>query len=377
MIFNVTVLGRDSASEHGFARQLRTALENVAEAKIELGSEGKPHGQVVFVDGAAPNANAWLDRIDRKGRAVFLILPELHTGTPQALLDGRVDDVLVAPFRPLEVLSKLRHYQQILMWDEVNQLNASFQDVIGRFQEDLKFAERLQKSKLPIRFPEVRGFKITNRYLAGMRSGGDHFDLAESREGHQLSLVLSDSSSYGLSSSVLNVLMRVAMKLSVDEVRSSRDTVKRIYEELVLTLNEKDKLSLFYGTVSRKDYKLRYVNFGTSRVFYAPPKDQFIELPTHGGQITQTSGMPGDGDGEISLVPEGRLALMSDGFIETVGGPAAMVEFLNRYRDKESVDALNEMVFAVKSKFTEPDDLPEQDCTGIIFDVDARVMRVL
>jgi serine phosphatase RsbU (regulator of sigma subunit) len=265
------------------------------------------------------------------------------------------------------------------MWEEVSHLNASFSGLIERLQQDLKLAERLQKSKSPVRFPEVKGFKVTSRYLAGMKSGGDHLDLAESKTGSQLSLVLADSSSYGLSSSLLSVLMRVAMKLSQEEVRSCEDTVRRIYEELLLMLNDKDKLSLFYGIVSRKDYCLRYVNLGTSCAFYAQPGQDFRSLPSQGAQITRaSSGLPAqDFQRELPLDPNGRLALISDGFLEVMGGEAEVLKALNQYRDAESADFLNELVFQLKSKFNEPDDLPAQDCTAVLLDVDARILRKL
>lgn len=376
MSFQLTVLSRDKASEGRWASELQSALRNLAEVRVSPASEGGEYGQIVFVDAGIERLDSVLAGIDRSGRALFLIVREGEPA-PAALLDGKVDDALVWPFRPIEALSKVRHYQQILMWEEVTQLNASFKDLIERLHDDLRLAERLQKSKTPVRFPETKGFKIFSRYLAGMRSGGDHFDLADSRDGNQLSLVLSDSSSYGLSSAVLSALMRVAVKLSAEETRSARETVKRIHEELAATLGEKDKLSLFYGVVSRRDYKLRFLNLGSSCAFYAPPKDGFKRLPTQGDRITQTSGFVEATEGELVLLPESRLALISDGFIEACGGEEKLRVMLDRSRDGDPVDLLNEMAFKVKEAFTEPDDMPAQDCTAVIFDVDARVMRVI
>ena len=45
------------------------------------------------------------------------------------------------------------------MWDEVHEINASFSEMIDQLRGDLKLAERLQKSKLPLRFTDLRGFK--------------------------------------------------------------------------------------------------------------------------------------------------------------------------------------------------------------------------
>lgn len=382
MSLHVTIVAADSSSEMKWVHHLKTVSSDLLDATIGLASqESNPSkfGQIVFVDGLMPRLQETLESLDRAGRAVFLIATESSQMPewPTLIAGGKVDDALVFPFRALEIQSKLRHYQQILMWEEVSRLNASFSGLIERLQEDLRLAERLQKSKSPIRFPEVKGFKVTSRYLAGMRSGGDHLDLAESKTGNQLSLVLADSSSYGLSSSLLSVLMRVAMKLSQEEVRSCEDTVRRIHDELLLMLNDKDKLSLFYGIVSRKDYCLRYVNLGTSTAYYAQPGQNFRALPSQGDQITRMSaGLPkAEFQAELPLEPQGRLALISDGFLEVMGGEAQVVKALNQYRDAESADFLNELVFQLKSKFEAPDDMPAQDCTAVLLDVDSRILR--
>ena len=39
-------------------------------------------------------------------------------------------------------------------------------------------------------------------------------------------------------------------------------------------------------------------------------------------------------------------------------------------------EAGGRVVFKVKSAFTEPDDLPAQDCTAVLFDMDSKVLRL-
>jgi sigma-B regulation protein RsbU (phosphoserine phosphatase) len=388
MSLQITVVAADASSELKWVHQLKTSSPELAQIEVSIGSQepdSSKYGQIVFVDGQMPRLEEALDRLDRSGRAIFIIADETSAGSAgqknrdwsSLILSGKVDDALVFPFRALEVQSKLRHYQQILMWEEVSRLNDSFSQLIARLQDDLRLAERLQKSKSPVRFPEIKGFHVASRYLAGMKSGGDHLDLAEAKAGNQLSVILADSSSYGLSSSLLSVLMRVAMKLSQDEVRSCEETVRRIHEELMLILNDKDHLSLFYGVISRKDYCLRYVNLGSSCAFYAQPGLNFRALPSQGLSLKRGSpGFPAqDFQAELPLEPKGRLALISDGFVQAMGGEAEVLKALNRFRDTESADFLNELVFQLKSKFNEPDDMPEQDCTAALLDVNEKILR--
>jgi len=372
MTLDFTVFADDIKSEEALGVELTRALKGVHDVRPHASSHSEL-GQVIFVQ-PSDKAHAYLTGLagseKRRGRAVFLIVPEGATQIPEELEDGLVDDVLVYPFRKLEVISKIRIYEQLLMWNEVETMNASFSELMGQLKDDFKLAERLQKSNLPARFPEVRGFKVAQRYLAGMKSGGDHFDLGDSKDGNQLSIVLTDSSSYGLSSAVLSTLMRVTMKLSVEEVRSSSETVRRIQDELKATLTEKDKLSLFYGVLSRKDYRLRYLNF------YAPTGGSFTELKSGGEAITASTTDISVQESEVVLEPSGRLALISDGFADVIGGSDKVRALLNEFRSLDAKDALNEMVFRVKSQFVEDDDMPAQDCTGVIFDLDARLIRL-
>jgi len=276
----------------------------------------------------------------------------------------------------LEVLSKMRHYEAILRWDEVSRLNESFSGVIERLRDDLQLAERLQKSRLPARFPDLKGVHAASRYLAGARSGGDHFDIAESADGSQVSIVLSDSSSYGLSSAVLAALMRVAARISIEESRSSAETLKRIHAELIATMKPKDRLSMFYGVLRRKDLSLRFVNVGSSCAFYSHANERFQVLPTQGHPISSSEPMGELGESEIRLQPGDRLGLLSDGFITAAGGERETCALLDGRRGQEAIDSINELVYRVKKPLPTPEDLPEQDCTALLLDVDSRVIRL-
>jgi serine phosphatase RsbU (regulator of sigma subunit) len=188
---------------------------------------------------------------------------------------------------------------------------------------------------------------------------------------------MSDATTYGLAGAVLSALMSVAVKLSNAELRSARETVAGIYDELANVLSDRARLSLFYGIVTRKDLKLKYLNLGSSSAFYSPgPQAKFAVLPSQGPALSGRGGMPQVTEGELTLQPQDRLALISDGFVEGMGGPQAVCDLLDQHRGREAVDALNEMVFKVKAKFQSPDDLPEQDCTAVFLDTDAKVLRL-
>lgn len=380
--FKVRVVSHTETSGHKLARELEQALHGWIQLDVtsERDAQAEP-GQVIFVDASAPDLAAILERhasvqAVAGGACVFLIVRE-GDGVPSALIEGRVDDVLVHPFRSLEVLGKLRHFQKLQEHRESLELNASYAKIVELLHEDLKLAERLQKQRLPRRFPEVKGFRVTSRYMAGERSGGDYVDMADTRDGQSLAIVMTDASSYRLSSAALDSVSRKLASLAADELRSCVTAARRIRDGVLINLGDRDQLALFYGVLSRKDYRLKFVNLGGTRVFYAPPAQAFSELKDgQGDPIVKAMSVRTENEGELALEPEGRLALVSDGFVETAGGAAEVLKILNEHRAGPAADSLNELVFRTKKGLASPEDLPAQDCTAVLFDVDSRLIRL-
>jgi hypothetical protein len=156
--------------------------------------------------------------------------------------------------------------------------------------------------------------------------------------------------------------------------------VRGFYEELLMPLGPQDRLSIFYGTLSRKDYILKYLTLGTVRVFYRGPNKEFVELPVQGGPLSQGSRNSLSGsnlqEGQLDWQPGGRLVILSDGFLDALGGSPEALELMEKFKDRKGVDLLNELAFGIKSRLENPkEDLPAQDCTGMVMDLDPRVIR--
>lgn len=376
----ITVSADSISTEKRWIDALMKILGDEAETYAwNSGHDAGPEswGPILFVDGNRPDLQRFLASVDRHGRSVFLIWSDdSRVWDWEAEGAERVDDLVVYPFRRAELESKFRLHHHLRMWSEVGELHRSFNELLGALDEDVKLAERLQKARLPNRYPAVRGLRIRSRFLAGLK-GGDHFDLAESKDNSRISILMSDSSSYGLSSAFLSALMRMTMKLSRDEARPAVETVKLIADELMLGLKEKDRLAIFYGILNRKDFRFRYLHLGQTAFFHARKGKGFEIHASHGDPLSIANADPTKfGEKEVVLEPEDRIVLLSDGFIEACGGLVEAKALLDPLRDKDSADLTNELVFRVKRKMVDPEDLPPQDCTSLVFDVDAKLLRL-
>ena len=153
-----------------------------------------------------------------------------------------------------------------------------------------------------------------------------------------------------------------------------------IHEELSLTLKEKDSLSLFYGILSRKDYRLRYAHLGDSGFFVARKGAGFSRIETQAPAI-RAQGFSAQTlkEGVWIVEPQDRIVVMSDGYAEACGGWDETLKFLDRFREREAADLLNELTFEVKRKLKSDDgeeEMPAQDCTALVFDVDSKILRL-
>lgn len=376
----ITVVSGTLAAEKRWIDAFKQVMGDEASSYDWSSGEETPSeswGAILMIDSTHPELKKLLSQIDHRGRSVFLIWTDDSQDFDwDAPTSEKIDDLIVFPFRRIEIQSKFKLHQHLRLWSEVGDLHRSFNELLKALDEDVQLAERLQKARLPNRYPAVRGLVIRSRYLAGLK-GGDHFDLAESKDTSKISILMSDSSSYGLSSAFLSTLMRMTMKLSRDEARSAVDTVKLISDELLLGLKEKDQLAIFYGILNRRDFRLRYLHLGGSAFLHARKGKGFEIHAAQGEPLSlANSDLSQYKEQEVVLEPEDRIVLLSDGFIEACGGLLEAKALIDPLREKDSADLTNELVFRVKRKMIDPDDFPPQDCTALVFDVDAKLLRL-
>lgn len=391
MALILTICAESASRERVWADQLKLLLRDSSSVEVRCGYiSGQNYGSIVFIDSTLKNLDSVIEKIDRKGKSLFLMLDEGATFPERLIKTGKVDGIVVTPFRILEVLGKIGHHENSVMWNEVIEINASMSGLIQKLQKDLEVAERLQKAKQPKRFPHIKGYKVLSRYFAGAKPGGDYFDLAESKDKKHLSVILSHSSSYGLSSAIMAVLMQMTSNLPLDRIGEKgvlSEIVRKICDDLQIKLTEKDRLSLFFGTISRRDNRFRFAHLGESSVLYAAPQKDYELLPQSGKAIAKTSlsvdgqevasqPFSSDSEHEIFLDPEGKLVFLSSGFVEILGGVERIKKILNSFREKDPVQLLNELVFKMKSNLPSPAEMPPQDCTAILLDVESQVVRL-
>ncbi len=374
--FKIKLFPKDEIQLKRWKKELVTIIEStLSEIEIVASTDSNFLGDLIFVSDEHKDMDNILNAFSKKGKALILVTSQAGS-IPEIFLNGVIDDVLVEPFRKIEILSKLKSYQEILRWKEVHDINSSFSSLMLQMREDLELAERLQKSQQPKRWPKIQGFKVQSRYFSGLKSGGDYFDFLESKDKKDLSFFLSDASSYGLSSVVLGAFIKIATKVSLGQKQDTVGVVKTIEADLIENLAKKDSLSLFFGVISRENLSLDFLHLGESKVFLYRPKDGLTELESQGLALSHRTSLSVKKSKKIKLKPLDRILLLSDGAVECLNLKQSIQDFLFKMIEKDPKGFLNEIAIQVKSGFKNEEKMPSQDCTAMVIDVASNVVHL-
>jgi serine phosphatase RsbU (regulator of sigma subunit) len=369
----ISVLARDSQLEAGWISDLKTLQRGVGNALgNEVHSFRNQVSPIVLVDAKKAGWQSIIGDLDRDGKSVILVIEEREF-FPNAEDLHQVDDVLVYPFRLAEVLSKYRgHHERVFQQELLVEVDQA--------HEDLKSAnevlERIVQAKTPKRFTGIKGVNIMSRHLSGLKPGGDYFDVFESERKDFVNILLCDSSSYGLSSAVLGMMLSSAARIANDAQMNTADWIRAIYQELKVTLGEKEHLSIFFGRINRRDFSLHYQLFGTIEAFVVEKEGECHSLEKHGRRISAMSAPEEGFEKIIHLNPKDRIVLLSDGFVNGVGGEFYLQKIFHQKLEQEPFHLVNELSYQIKSKLIPGETFPGEDCSAIVIDVENRVLRL-
>lgn len=305
---------------------------------------------------------------------------------PASFRQGLADDLLVLPLRALDVERVIRAHDYVQALRGLEESSRGVEGLVRRLQEDISLAQKIQRRLIRERFPPFGALSLRSRYWCGLKSGGDYFDFFELPGGAQAGVILSDSSSYSLSTSLLGALMQFFARERGADPEEPQRAAQALFDKVREGMKEADHLSLLYGVFDRRSYSLRLTAHGAVFLAKRSP-DGRIEWAARGERPPLSLGMPPlAAAGEIVLEPGDRLMACSDGWGPALGEgvPALMERFLGR--EGEAQDIVDGMAFALRSALEKRGEqppraadefpLPPDDCSVLVFDLASRALRL-
>lgn len=318
-------------------------------------------------------------------RPTIVVYAKEGEGVPASFAKGYADDLVTLPMRKLDVDRLFRRHEELSALRELEKNTQGITDLVKRLQDDIHLAEKIQRRLIKEKFPPMGGLSIKSKYWCGLKAGGDYFDVFEFPDGNHVGIIVSDSSTYALSTSFIGSLMQFSIHVGQDELGDPAKIVGALFGKIREVMKEKDKFSIFYGILNRKTYQLRYVNQGpifsalrskTGEVQWLS-KGQNNPLSLKDHAIAQSQ--------EAAMEPEDRLMIISDGWGEALGlsGVEVVEKFLPKKSDPQEL--LNSMAFDLKKGVEKLYDLeeaeedfpmPPQDCSILLFEFAKNLLRL-
>ncbi len=263
---------------------------------------------------------------------------------------------------------------------ELTKANSAVEKLIHQVSQELKMAQSLQKFLSPTTLPNVQGFDFSTKFLAGTRSGGDYFDIFEHEDKLKFGILISSASGYTLSSLLLGVIIKISSQIEARRGLEAHKVVALLVKEIVPTIANEDRASLFYGIVDRRSYELQYCSVGNIDGFCQAYGQETLQelLPTAPALSKEFNTEPQSR--VIQLNPRDRLVFATEGLKNsqnTLGvnwGGHGISEAIGRAPKQGVHELRNEILFS-NEKYTGRLE-PIRDQTLIVTEVKDRVIKL-
>ncbi len=185
-----------------------------------------------------------------------------------------------------------------------------------RMEEELKFAQRIQKGFLPAEIPETRGLEIAAESLFCLEVAGDYYDIIGLPDGKTV-LAVGDVSGKGAGAALIMANLQASLRTVVGVTTNLSDVVRRINDLIFDNTPPEQYITFFTALFDPDDKRLIYVNAG-----HNPPllvrNDGEVELLKEGGLILgAVPGVPFQ-QGEVRLQTGDLLLIYTDGLSEAM-----------------------------------------------------------
>jgi sigma-B regulation protein RsbU (phosphoserine phosphatase) len=263
---------------------------------------------------------------------------------------------------------------------ELQRTNSRLEKMVVDLAQELKLAGLIQKVLSPTEIPNIPGVEFSTKFLPGVSSGGDYFDIFEHDDRMKFGIILSSSSGYTMSALFLSVLIKLAAQIEARKGVSPDRVVQMIADELIPNVQNNDSLSIFYAVFDRRSYELSYCSVGNILGLWLPyGESKVVSLEASGGPVRKGyAQLPLSQT--LQLNARDRLILCSEGVWEAKNAEGQSVGRENILRAVLSAprsgvhEVRNEILYQVE-KLTEQKE-PQRDQTVVVTEVKDRVIKL-
>lgn len=263
---------------------------------------------------------------------------------------------------------------------EMVKANERLESMMLTLSQELKIASQIQRALSPTEIPNIPGFEFSTKFVPGMKSGGDYFDIFELEDKMRFGIILASSSGYAMSALFLSVLIKLSGQIEARRGLEPNKVVGLLASELLPHIQNKDQASVFYGIVDRRSFELKYCSVGNIAAFLQNAgQDNSVVLEPSAAPLSRDfSATPLTHS--LSLGPRDRILLCTEGCLEAINskneifGKDRVGRCLSRAPRGSVHDLRNEILFQLE-QFSGKSE-PLRDQTVLAFEVKDRVIKL-
>jgi sigma-B regulation protein RsbU (phosphoserine phosphatase) len=181
-----------------------------------------------------------------------------------------------------------------------------------RLERELELARDLQRSILPVEFPQPPGISIAARSRPARQVGGDFYDVIP-LDGGRLGLVMADVSDKGMAAALFMALTRSLIRAEAKRQDSPRQVLLNVHRLLMEISRAGMFVTVFYGVYDPVRGGLRYARAGHDHpLHYRSSSNECRSLSAYGmalGYVEEVTLEEGGAELELG----DRLVLYTDG----------------------------------------------------------------
>ncbi|MBW2056762.1 MAG: SpoIIE family protein phosphatase [Deltaproteobacteria bacterium] len=235
---------------------------------------------------------------------------------------------------------------------------------------ELDMAAKLQRSLLPRRHPQRKGFRFATKYVPSNRIGGDFFDILEVGEG-RLGVVIADVSGHGPAAALLTTMFKIYFEMYAQEIQSPNQVLAELNREFCRLITTGEYITGVYLVLDTNKGRVTYSKAGHPYPILYRKRSQSHEfLDTDGFFIGMFEEAEFE-NRETFLEKGDRLLLYTDGVIEARNPEGSCFE--TRYLQDIlaegnglSCSGLMEEIYRRLSRFTGKDRFEDDLCMVLV-----------
>jgi len=154
----------------------------------------------------------------------------------RSVIDLNLNQTFYQPFMREIIFSQKQYYSNPISVNDLEKLGNKFDESIVEMQKQLNRVKDFHREFAPKRFEEIRGIEFYSKFLAGLSSGGEFFDLI--RIGSSILVFISSTYSYITSGVILKHYSEIKNWES-----SNLDKIKKFIRNIEVDLAEVSKKS--------------------------------------------------------------------------------------------------------------------------------------